>query len=234
MGRKILFITTDQQRYDALGCNGGTVARTPVADRLAVTGINYRRAHNQNVVCMPARSTMVTGQYVRTHGVFANGVALPPDAPSVAAGRHGHGYPTGLVGQGAFRAGDGPARPLVREPHGARGLDRPVPRLRAHGAGHARPAGRVALLAVHPARAPRGDERLRAPAVRAGWRRDGRAGGGVQPDCARVVPHGLGRRPDHRLARRAARRRRLVLLDELPGSAPSLGPAPLRGEARPG
>ncbi len=25
MGRKILFITTDQMRYDALGCNGGTV-----------------------------------------------------------------------------------------------------------------------------------------------------------------------------------------------------------------
>src|SRR5262249_6997551 len=74
MGRKILFITTDQQRYDALGCNGGTVARTPVADRLAATGVNYRRAHNQNVVCMPARSTMVTGQYVRTHGVVANGV----------------------------------------------------------------------------------------------------------------------------------------------------------------
>ena len=61
MGRKILFITTDQQRYDALGCNGGTVARTPVADRLAATGINYRRAHNQNVVCIAtatsARST---------------------------------------------------------------------------------------------------------------------------------------------------------------------------------
>ena len=35
MGRKILFITTDQQRYDSLGCNGGTIARTPVADRLA-------------------------------------------------------------------------------------------------------------------------------------------------------------------------------------------------------
>jgi arylsulfatase A-like enzyme len=102
MGRKILFITTDQQRYDALGCNGGTVARTPVADRLAVTGINYRRAHNQNVVCMPARSTMVTGQYVRTHGVFANGVALPPDAPSVAAELHRHGYRTALIGKAHF------------------------------------------------------------------------------------------------------------------------------------
>jgi arylsulfatase A-like enzyme len=39
-GRNILFITTDQQRYDSLGCNGGTVARTPVVDRLAAEGIN--------------------------------------------------------------------------------------------------------------------------------------------------------------------------------------------------
>ncbi len=32
MGRKILFVTTDQQRYDALGCTGNTIARTPVVD----------------------------------------------------------------------------------------------------------------------------------------------------------------------------------------------------------
>jgi len=103
MGRNILFITTDQQRYDALGCNGGTIARTPVVDRLASGGINYRRAHNQNVVCMPARSTMITGQYVRAHGVFANGVALPPDAPSVAAYLHEKaGYRTALLGKAHF------------------------------------------------------------------------------------------------------------------------------------
>ena len=59
MSRKILFITTDQQRWDALGCTGGRVARTPVVDALAAGGIHYRRAHNQNVVCMPARSTML-------------------------------------------------------------------------------------------------------------------------------------------------------------------------------
>jgi arylsulfatase A-like enzyme len=102
MGRKILFVTTDQQRYDALGCNGGTVARTPVADGLASAGINYRRAVNQNVVCMPARSTMITGQYPRTHGVYANGVPLPADAPSVAAHLHEHGYRTALLGKAHF------------------------------------------------------------------------------------------------------------------------------------
>lgn len=102
MGRKILFITTDQQRYDSLGCNGGTVARTPVADRLAAEGINYRRAMNQNVVCMPARSTMITGQYVRTHGVFANGVPLPADAPSIATYLNANGYKTALLGKAHF------------------------------------------------------------------------------------------------------------------------------------
>jgi arylsulfatase A-like enzyme len=103
MGRNILFITTDQQRYDSLGCNGGKIAKTPNVDRLAAAGINYRRAHNQNVVCMPARATMITGQYVRTHGVFANGVALPPDAPSIAGWLHERaGYRTALLGKAHF------------------------------------------------------------------------------------------------------------------------------------
>jgi arylsulfatase A-like enzyme len=105
MGRNILFVTTDQQRYDALGCNGGEIARTPVVDGLAAAGVTYRRAHNQNVVCMPARSTMLTGQHVRTHGVYANGVPLPPDAPSVAAVLAEAGYRTALVGKAHFEPG---------------------------------------------------------------------------------------------------------------------------------
>ena len=82
MGRKILFITTDQQRYDTLGCNGGTLSRTPVIDALAANGIRYERAVPQSVVCMPSRSTMLTGQHQHTHGVWMNGVPLPVDAPS--------------------------------------------------------------------------------------------------------------------------------------------------------
>ena len=102
MGRKILFITTDQQRYDTLGCNGGTVGRTPVIDQLAAEGIRYERAHPQSVVCMPSRSTMITGQYPSTHGVWMNGVALPEDAPSVAAVLHDAGYRTAIIGKPHF------------------------------------------------------------------------------------------------------------------------------------
>ncbi len=102
MGRKILFVTTDQQRYDALGCNGGTIARTPVIDRLAAQGIRYERAVPQSVVCMPSRSTMITGQYPSTHGVWMNGVPLPLDAPSVASTLHDVGYRTALIGKPHF------------------------------------------------------------------------------------------------------------------------------------
>ena len=109
MGRNILFITTDQQRYDALGCTGNPIARTPVADRLANEGLLYHRAYNQNTVCMPARSTMLTGQYVRTHGVTANGVPLPVDAPSIAAYlQEKAGYRTALIGKAHFEPGFDP------------------------------------------------------------------------------------------------------------------------------
>jgi arylsulfatase A-like enzyme len=102
MGRKILFVTTDQQRYDTLGCNGGTLARTPVVDALAAAGHRYERAHPQSVVCMPSRATIITGQHPSTHGVWMNGVALPENAPSVASLLHGAGYRTALIGKPHF------------------------------------------------------------------------------------------------------------------------------------
>jgi len=46
MGRKILLVTTDQQRYDTLGCNGGTLARTPVVDALAALGCTVEAETN--------------------------------------------------------------------------------------------------------------------------------------------------------------------------------------------
>lgn len=101
MGRKILFVTTDQQRFDTLGCHGG-IARTPVVDRLARQGIDYQRAVPQSVVCMPSRSTIITGQHPTTHGVWMNGVPLPADAPSIAAELQRAGYRTALIGKAHF------------------------------------------------------------------------------------------------------------------------------------
>lgn len=102
MGRRILFITSDQQRYDSLGVTGGEIARTPNLDALARQGILYRRAHPQNVVCMPSRATMITGQHVSTHGVWMNGVPLPAEAPNVARVLRDAGYATSLIGKAHF------------------------------------------------------------------------------------------------------------------------------------
>ena len=101
MGRKILLVTTDQQRYDTLGCNGGTVARTPVADRLAAEGVRYERAYNQNTVCMPARSTMLRFVLNTSNGSFFSSAARSSIAVSVSAHAcgcvAGHGGSTGLL-----------------------------------------------------------------------------------------------------------------------------------------
>ena len=103
MKRNILFVTVDQQRFDALGCTGNRYCRTPAIDALAADGYLYERAHVHNVVCMPSRSTMLTGQYPRTHGVIANGIPLPDDAPSVARWlRRSAGYRTALIGKAHF------------------------------------------------------------------------------------------------------------------------------------
>ncbi len=99
---KILLVTTDQQRYDTLGCNGGTLSRTPVVDGLAAAGIRYERAIPQSVVCMPSRSTIITGQHPSTHGVWMNGVPPPIDAPSVAAVLQHAGHRTALIGKAHF------------------------------------------------------------------------------------------------------------------------------------
>jgi arylsulfatase A-like enzyme len=102
MGRNILLITTDQQRYDGLGYTGGQFARTPSIDALALQGIQYAQARNQCAVCMPARCTILTGQHVRTHGVTSNGIALPADHPSAAHVLKAAGYATALIGKAHF------------------------------------------------------------------------------------------------------------------------------------
>ena len=102
MGRNILLITTDQQRFDGLGYAGGGFARTPVIDALAHSGLVYTQARNQCAVCMPARCTILTGQHVRMHGVTSNGIALPSDHPSVAHVLKSAGYHTALIGKAHF------------------------------------------------------------------------------------------------------------------------------------
>jgi arylsulfatase A-like enzyme len=71
----LLFIMTDQQRFDALSIAGNQVLITPNLDRLARQGAWFKNAYTQCAVCGPARATILTGCTVENHGIITNGLA---------------------------------------------------------------------------------------------------------------------------------------------------------------
>lgn len=104
----ILFITSDQQHWSALGCINPKI-QTPALDRLAVEGTRFNRAYCNSPVCSPSRATMITGLYPAWHGCWTIGVKLPEDVPTVGDLFQAHGYDTTLVGKAHFQ-------PLASEP----------------------------------------------------------------------------------------------------------------------
>ncbi len=95
----IVFINTDQQRYDTLGCTGCAVAKTPNIDRLAEEGVRFDSCYTTHPVCMPARASWFTGQYPRQNGCWQNGVPLDPNADMIHTRLKQAGYHTGLIGK---------------------------------------------------------------------------------------------------------------------------------------
>ena len=106
MATRVLFITDDMQRWDTIGAWNGPhsqYAQTPVIDGLASDGVQFWRAYNQNPLCMPSRSTMLTGQYPRTHGSWNNGIALSHESNTVAQYlKENTSFRTALIGKPHF------------------------------------------------------------------------------------------------------------------------------------
>ena len=95
----ILLICTDQQRYDALGSYGNEVIQTPTVDRLAAEGVLFERCYVQSPVCAPSRASLLTGQYVHNHGLWANGVSLPDGNRLFPRDLTDAGYDCGQIGK---------------------------------------------------------------------------------------------------------------------------------------
>jgi len=69
----LLFILTDQQRFDAIEMVGEfPFLKTPNLDKLAEQGVYFERAYTQCAVCAPARATLLTGRTIENHGVYTN------------------------------------------------------------------------------------------------------------------------------------------------------------------
>jgi arylsulfatase A-like enzyme len=97
----LLFILTDDQRWDTLGCMGNPILETPNIDRLAADGVIFDNAFVTTSICPSNRASVFTGQHLRTHGVADFNVPLSDEKWS-----HGYpallrkaGYYTGFVGK---------------------------------------------------------------------------------------------------------------------------------------
>ena len=70
--KNILFLLTDQQRYDTLSCNNSSLCQTPAVDELAKDGFNFSYAYTPIALCSPARGSIMTGLYPHNHGQLTN------------------------------------------------------------------------------------------------------------------------------------------------------------------
>lgn len=68
----IVFILMDDLRWNALGCMGHPVAKTPNIDRLAHEGALFKNFFVSIPLCSPSRASFLTGQYAHTHGILDN------------------------------------------------------------------------------------------------------------------------------------------------------------------
>lgn len=97
----IIFILTDDQRWDALGYAGNNIIQTPEMDKLAREGTFFRKAFVTTPICAASRASILTGMYERTHGyTFQQGPLkeqyMQLSYPVIL---NQHGYHTGFFGK---------------------------------------------------------------------------------------------------------------------------------------
>ncbi|MDB5079158.1 MAG: sulfatase [Chloroflexi bacterium] len=104
--QNILYLMTDQQRLDSLGCYGNTICQTPALDSLAAQGTRFDQCYTPTAICTPARATLLTGLLPFRHALVANyerNVAyreeLDPEAIPFSKYLLDAGYKVGLIGK---------------------------------------------------------------------------------------------------------------------------------------
>ncbi len=68
----IVFIITDQQRFDTIAAAGFDHMITPNLDRLVREGVCFSHMYVTSPSCAPSRASLFTGLYPHTNGVFRN------------------------------------------------------------------------------------------------------------------------------------------------------------------
>ena len=68
----VIFILTDDQRNNTLGCAGHPIIKTPIIDKLASEGIRFKNAFVTTSICAASRASLLTGMHERTHAFTFN------------------------------------------------------------------------------------------------------------------------------------------------------------------
>lgn len=104
----ILLIYADQMRYDAMGCAGNPVIKTPNIDRISAEGVHFEEAYTSYPICCPFRASVLTGKYAQGHGMIQNHFPLRTDQGFLAEYFRDAGYRTGYVGKWHLEGGPKP------------------------------------------------------------------------------------------------------------------------------
>jgi hypothetical protein len=95
----ILFILTDDQRWDALSIAGHKQLKTPNIDRLGNEGVLFKNAFCTTSLCSPSRASILSGLYAHTHGVVNNFTEYPDNLKSFPQVLQDAGYDTAYIGK---------------------------------------------------------------------------------------------------------------------------------------
>jgi len=106
----IIFLLTDDQRWDTMGCAGNTIIRTPNMDDVAACGVRFTNAFVTTSICASSRASIFTGQWPRRHGINDFGTHFTPEALAQTYPMllRDAGYRTGFIG----KYGVGPKRDM--------------------------------------------------------------------------------------------------------------------------
>ena len=95
----VLFILTDDQRWDALSIAGHPHLKTPNIDRIGRQGVYFRNAFCTTSLCSPSRASILSGLYAHKHGVTNNFTEYPTDLKSFPMVLQSSGYHTAYIGK---------------------------------------------------------------------------------------------------------------------------------------
>ncbi|MBN1292198.1 MAG: sulfatase [Candidatus Latescibacteria bacterium] len=113
----IIFILTDDQRWDAVGCAGNPIIQTPNMDRLAENGTWFERAFITTPICAASRASFFTGLYERKHGYSFGTPPLSRACTDISYPKllKQNGYRSGFFGKFGIEVEDGAVENMFDE-----------------------------------------------------------------------------------------------------------------------